>query len=520
MKTIYLCSFSVSLALLLMAEVCLSDSFPQLLGVLKTDTVNTRFGTRILPIGDQDSDGFDDILIWQWYRNSLFYGGAPFDSLSALEFNNTNGRNNCLGDINDDSIPDFIAQGRSAYAWKLNLYFGGSAIDTVRDLWFGSDTLRAIGYTVRGDDINENGTDEIISWERINQKSVVFFELGSDSDSIPDFELFASNDTLVNSRFGQGIASGDFNGDGRLDLAVAYNPNFNDFVNGSVYIYWGGPAFDTLPDLIITRPGTYMTGSYNFGALLENLGDVNGDTYDDLFASSGGAVFDTIGFIYFGGPTIDTIPDVIIPTLHRNARAAGDVNNDGYQDLIVSTWTTFSFIGWVEIFLGGLQMDSIPDVRFDVRDEPKQHTFYGLDCSGIGDFNGDGIDDFAFSAALGLKEFIVYVYSGWDSGTDLEIEYEYNIPSDYMLSQNYPNPFNSSTMIEFMLPRRSYTVITIYNILGQSIQTLFEKELSAGTYKVTWNGKDQIGNDVPSGIYLYDLTTEEQRISKKMILLK
>lgn len=523
MKRAYFFTFVVSLALLLTTEVCLSGSFPQLLGVLKTDTVNTRFGTRIIPLGDQDNDGFDDILIHEAFnfKNRLFYGGSPFDSLSSLVFDSTNGRTNCIGDINNDGYCDFTALGRTPFDWKLNLYFGGPTLDTVRDLWFGFEPKSAAGYTVLGDDINENGTNEIITWEALNINSVKFYELGNDSDSLSDFELFPANDSFApSSSFGWGIAAGDFNGDLKQDLAVSYNPGSISQANGAIYMYWGGTSFDTLPDLILRRPGGYIEGAERFGVILENLGDVNGDNYDDLFVSSGGAVYDTVGFIYFGGPTIDSIPEIIIPTRHNKARAAGDVNNDGYQDLIVSAWTTFSTIGWVEIFLGGLQMDSIPDVRFDVRDEAELHTFYGLDCSGIGDFNGDGIDDFAFSAALGLKEFIVYVYSGWDSGTDIEIEYEDNMPSDYVLSQNYPNPFNPSTTIEFSLPRKSYIALTIYNMLGQSIRTLVEKELSAGTYKVIWDGKDQFGNDVPSGVYLYDLITEERRISKKMILLK
>jgi hypothetical protein len=511
---------TLSFVLLLSGRDVAADSFPQLLGVLKTDTTDTFFGERIIPLGDQDGDGFDDVLVFELFRNSLFYGGATFDSTASLVFENTNSRTNCIGDINNDGFPEFTAQGRAPFGWKLNLYLGGPTADTLRDFWFGYDTLRGIGFTVKGNDINGNGTDEIISWEGVNQKSVLIFELGVDSDSIPDMEIRAANDTLIQSKFGRGIASGDFNGDGKRDLAVSYNPNFNDFINGSVYLYWGVAGFDTIPDLILTRVGPYVSGKNHFGEVLENLGDVNGDGYNDLFASSGGSIDDTVGFIYFGGPSIDPFPDVTIPTKHTKARSAGDVNRDGYQDLIISLSTPFSTVGWVEIFLGGLSMDSIPDVRFDVRDTPNFHNYYGLDCSGIGDFNGDGIDDFAFSAARSSGRFQVYIYAGWDSGTDVEIKYEDIIPSDYFLFQNYPNPFNPATTIQFSLPIRNHVALKVLNVNGQEVAVLINKTLSAGQYKVTWDGRDHEGNEVASGVYFYKLETKEFVDTKKMVLLR
>lgn len=514
---------TIILVFVLLGLEVLAGSFPQLLGVLKTDTVNTIFGSRIIPLGDQNGDGFDDILISQEInpRNSLFYGGSPFDTLSSLVFNSTNNRTNCIGDVNNDGYCDFTALGRTPFEWKLNLYLGGPSIDTVRDLWFGLEPKSAIGFTVLGGDINKNGTNEIITWEGLNFNSVLFFELGADSDSIADFELFPAYDTLnYKAQFGRGIITGDYNGDGIRDLAVSYNPRSSEDVNGSVYMYWGGDTFDTIPDLILRRLGDYISGAEWFGRILENLGDVNGDGYDDIFASSGAAIKDLIGFVYYGGPTIDTIPDVIIPTHHNKARAAGDVNNDGYQDLIVSEATNFSSIGWVEIFLGGLQMDSIPDVRFDVRDEARLHSYYGLDCSGIGDFNGDGIDDFAFSSRRGLNEYVVYIYSGWDTGTDIEIEYEENIPSDYVLSQNYPNPFNPSTTIEFSLPTRNHVALKVFNITGHEVAVLINKTLSAGSFKVKWDSHDSDGNEVASGVYFYKLETSDFVETKKMVLVR
>ncbi len=105
-----------------------------------------------------------------------------------------------------------------------------------------------------------------------------------------------------------------------------------------------------------------------------------------------------------------------------------------------------------------------------------------------------------------------------DLGTDVDDNEP--IPHQYSLSQNYPNPFNPTTMIEFALARRSAVKLSIYNILGQQVRCLLDTELSAGTHEVQWNGCDESGNEVATGIYLYTLRTADFSVSKKMLLVK
>jgi hypothetical protein len=493
---------------------------PELLGVLESDTTNTLFGTYILPVGDQNDDGYDDIIVWEYFRAFLFYGGESFDATPDMIFDSTNGRIDTIGDVNGDGFIDFTMPGRSDKNWRLGLYYGGPELDTTRDLWFGTDTLNAHGYTVRGDDINLNGTDELLTWEVINQKSVLLFELGAAADSVPDLEIVSPNMSVSSYSFGDGIAPGDFNGDGYRDVAISWRTVPSNSTNGCVYMYWGGPDFDATYDMQINRMGNFEEGRNNFSMIVEELGDVNGDSYDDLYASAGVAADDSLGFVYFGGPDIDDVPDVITATRDSHARAAGDVNHDGIADLIVSYPTSWSSIGHVAIYLGGPEMDSIPDVYFDVRDTPTYHNWYGLDCSGIGDFNGDGIDDFAFSSCLGSVEYVVYVYSGWEDPSGVDYDYDPTVPSGYSLSHNYPNPFNPATNIQFSLPQRSEVQLVVYNILGAEVARLIEANLSAGTYTVQWDATDFTGSPVASGIYLYRLSAGTTSLARKMVLLK
>lgn len=93
-------------------------------------------------------------------------------------------------------------------------------------------------------------------------------------------------------------------------------------------------------------------------------------------------------------------------------------------------------------------------------------------------------------------------------------------PTQFALGQNYPNPFNASTMISYSLKSDADVTLKIYNILGQEVKTLLEKHQPAGTYTVTWDGKDSKGNDVASGIYFYQIKAGEFSAKKKMAYLK
>lgn len=111
-----------------------------------------------------------------------------------------------------------------------------------------------------------------------------------------------------------------------------------------------------------------------------------------------------------------------------------------------------------------------------------------------------------------------------------------NLPSGYILSQNYPNPFNPVTCIRYTVGsnqieaadggRRTadnsaqHVTLKVYNILGQLVKTLVDEDKFPGTYQVIWDGKDQNGEEVSSGIYFYKLKAEDYTETKKMILLK
>jgi hypothetical protein len=93
-------------------------------------------------------------------------------------------------------------------------------------------------------------------------------------------------------------------------------------------------------------------------------------------------------------------------------------------------------------------------------------------------------------------------------------------PAEFELSQNYPNPFNPETKIEYALKKTGHVTLHIYNILGEKVKTLLDQDQPAGFYQINWDGKNDNGKPISSGIYLYKLEVNGFSEAKRMLLLK
>ena len=202
-------------------------------------------------------------------------------------------------------------------------------------------------------------------------------------------------------RFGQSVALCDLNGDGYDDIAIGgYQNDFAGTDAGRVYIYFGGETIDNTADIIIDGelPGIF------FGNVVSSAGDVNSDGFDDLIV--GAYRYDSPwypwygrAYIYFGGDPMDIIPDVLFTghvrddLLGNSVSTAGDVNNDGYDDVIIGNYCNDDVgynVGRAFILYGGSNMDNVADVVLtgeNIGDE------FGVWVSNAGDVNNDGYDD-------------------------------------------------------------------------------------------------------------------------------
>lgn len=197
---------------------------------------------------------------------------------------------------------------------------------------------------------------------------------------------------------------GDVNGDGYDDVLVG--------APGGNYakLYFGGSPFDTLADLSFAPESQGF-----FGYSVAGGGDVNGDGFPDIVI---GAPYYTPGppyyldsagkaYVFLGGPQMDTIPDVTMEgtvfrsMLGNSVSFAGDMNKDGYDDIIIGAPFDGTFAqGRAYIYFGGADMDSIADVSIEGQET---HDMLGESVSGVGDVNGDGFDDILIGAPQDLK---------------------------------------------------------------------------------------------------------------------
>ncbi len=124
-----------------------------------------------------------------------------------------------------------------------------------------------------------------------------------------------------------------------------------------------------------------------------------------------------------------------------------------------------------------------------------------------------------------INDSLMYVSGAgvwkYSSGTSLGVQQNKNIvPVTNALQQNYPNPFNPQTTIEFAIPEDGYATISIYDITGAWMRTLYSGNTKKGAFKVSWDGRIESTEEAPSGTYFYRLQTKNFTETKKMLLIR
>ncbi len=191
-------------------------------------------------------------------------------------------------------------------------------------------------------------------------------------------------------------------------------------------------------------------------------------------------------------PTHDPHPDD--DTLHN---AAGFVSHDAY---VSDTLSVGPYVGaWI---LRDLQGEDLPWIS----------GFDGLNFQPDQDYH-------AYDPVESLYAVVEYAVMILEKPT-LVTEDEEILPTRFELRQSYPNPFNNQTMIKYSLFKRTEVSLIIYNILGQKVRTLVNNERQSGDVSVTWDGKDESGKDLSSGIYFYQLRVGQFTQTRRMVLLK
>ncbi|NQT26840.1 VCBS repeat-containing protein [candidate division KSB1 bacterium] len=296
----------------------------------------------------------------------------------------------------------------------------------------------------------------------------------------------------------------DINGDTYPDI-VAPSDFFYEFIwlsNSS-----GTGIFDA--HWIVLEDNVYMSGRVNdfMSADLDGDGDI-----DFLLGLSGAVKWleNQDGLGSFGSEKTIT-EDVYLLSSVYAADLDGDSDLDVMSAARVSTTNHFFEKAWYEN-MGGAD-------TFGVKQsiEKNSHTrVWAADMDGDGNFDYISASGSEINWRLNLDGLGTF---GDPITTSVDKETSKN-PESFQLSQNFPNPFNPVTTIAYQLPEDSNVSLKIFNNKGEVVKVLIEGYKRVGSHKINWDGRDEKGVLVPSGIYLYQITTSSFSQSNKMLLIR
>ena len=370
------------------------------------------FGQSVSDAGDVNGDGYDDVIVGAPVieRAAVYYGAAAglqtspaWSAVSAQDGDQTGGSVSTAGDVNGDGYADVIV-GSSNYTngeageGIANVYLGSASGLSTSAIWSveGSVAIASFGSGVsNAGDVNGDGYSDIIvgAYSYSSNKGRAFVYLGN-STGVTLTSAWTVEDSVANGIFGASVAAaGDVNGDGFSDFIVG-SPDYanGQTFEGAAFLYHGG----TTTFVSATRSSSVYGGAQNvdLGGNTNPAGDVNGDGYSDVIV--GTVDFNPpVTYVYHGSAS-GIGPSSVWNVAGGSSASAGDVNGDGYSDVIVATNATTS----TKIFLGsstGLAVSASWTL-----------SFAASSVASAGDVNGDGYSDVIVGRSGSNQAYIYY----------------------------------------------------------------------------------------------------------------
>ncbi len=508
------------------------------------------FGRAMAAIGDVNNDGAADLLvsaatedvsaivdagrvyILNGVSGALLY---QLDTPNPVSFG-TFGFTVAAADLNNDATKDLIIGSQETVdglsgAGRVYVFDGtdGAPLYSVaaptpaQFAWF-SRSLAVLN------DLNNDGIAEWVAGSSaspngINGAGQAYVFNGTNGNFL--FAIDSPNPN-ENGAFSISMATiADVNNDGFSDLLIGSEETPDSLTkSGRAYLVSGADG-----TLIHTLNSMYPKANGKFGWTVAAPGDLNADEVPDLFV---GSSEDVNGFVdagrgyLFDGASGNFLFSIEAPNpnhvdwFSRAVSNAGDANNDGTDDLLIAAPLadvsgTFD-AGRVYLFSGanGVVFDSL--------------TALNREFNGLFGFSLLG----NWQASISAADYLISSYTEdvdniGDAGRiyrfrrdNVAIDWPDNyLSNEITLAQNYPNPFNPLTNIEFRMGDFGWVDLKIYDISGSLVKTLLSENRGPGSYTVNWDGRNEAGTLVTSGIYFYTLTTGAGfRQTKKMLLTK
>ncbi|MCB1164370.1 FG-GAP repeat protein, partial [bacterium] len=587
------------------------------------------FGDCVAAAGDVNGDGYGDVIVGaDLYTDGETNEGAAFvflgsaAGLGASPAWTAEGNQPSsgfaysvagAGDVNGDGYGDVIvgapdySDGESAEGAAF-VYLGSPAGLSSTPAWSveSNRILGGLGLQVASaGDVNGDGFSDVLvvdfkfSGDQSYEGRVDLY-LGSAAGLSTESSWHADGDEN-SAQLNRAASAGDVNGDGYSDVVVGVSGyDAGGIDRGRIKVYHGSAAgLSTQPDW--TADGTQDHA--NFGSRVASAGDLNGDGYSDIVVGSsyfdGGGVDDGKAFVYLGSPfglgydpAWSAIGGQTGCHFGACAACAGDVDGDGFSDLLISAPELDSpdfaeGAAYLYYGNGGRGLDRRPRqarvddaapigprglsdsgylsrlkaqarspqgrarVRLQAEIEPVGAPFDGaglvtgpLADTGAPSGAGSAI---RLSSVVGglspgspyhwrlriLSDSPFFPHSRWLSPPDnapLETHLRTRATTDVsepdgggialLLEPPQPNPFSGSTRFGFALPRDAACRLAVYDVSGRRVALLADGVQTAGRHTLQWDGRDEHGATVPTGVYLLRFEAGDRRESRKVIRLR
>jgi hypothetical protein len=425
---------------------------------VEADLTLSQFGFSVASAGDVNGDGYSDVIVGAY----LFNNGQSSEGAAFIYHGSSTGINNtaaamvesnqvaanlgisvaCAGDINGDGYSDVIAGANSYDNVETNegaafVYFGSaSGINVVAAAILESNQVNAqMGRGVASaGDVNGDGYSDVIAgspqYDNTESNEGAAFVYHGSATGLNTTATTMTESNQVNASFGESVAgAGDVNADGYSDVIVGARGYDNGEADeGVAFIFHGSLSGISTTPAAMVESNQVLTG---FGYSVAGAGDVNADGYADVIV--GAWMFDNgqneegRAFVYHGSPTgINTTAATIVESNQVNAylgsyvAGAGDVNGDGYADVIVGAFgydNGQADEGAAFVYHGSAS--GISTIYTSRLESNQSFSSFGA-VAGAGDINGDGYSD-VIAGAYGYDngqadEGATFVYHGSASG--------------------------------------------------------------------------------------------------------
>ena len=507
---------------------------------------------------DFDNDGYGDFIVASAYtgvfcNDVIHYEAVADDSIdikwvytfSTLSCQYDNYSSVAVGDIDNDQNPEILAlmdtrpgvsgqDGLQIFEWDpTSLSFPDTPTATwsmlLDSVWEASQILV--------EEIDNDGNQEIIvsvmdgPWGSTGSSRIMIIELenGDLSDPVWNIEY---EDPVTTNWSGYNISVGDLDQDGLKEIyTVAY-----EYYHIIIYENLGTPdEYDYQTDFYVTNE---VAERANQSIIIADI-DSNGT--NEMFAVTSGTNSLTGTLLtpgYFYAVICSTgVDSLTFANFHYLAEypgglrqiSIGDADQDGKPNLYIAGHYNEAVFDW-EYNGGNLDnvgsysqtmifMDDTTDNFTPNNDQGKVRVAKLFS----GDIDNDGNGDVIFSSAsFATDKPQLFMVEHEEEVIVVNIDHNDSdiIPNKISLDQNFPNPFNPATAFHYTLAESGTIELTITDIIGRKVTTLISGYQRSGNHNLLWTGKDSNGNQVPSGIYFYNLKSGSNIITKKMTLSK